>query len=73
MKWNEVKNEVIYIFRIFLVFSSKCEILTGSGPAEKAVQEKRICLREILRQHFVFKKFIKNFFMHLNTYRNIFL
>ena len=30
----------IYIFRIFLVFCSRCKIATGSVPAEEAVQKK---------------------------------
>ena len=59
----------IYISRIFLVFCFSCKIGTGSGPVAK---KKRICLREILRRHFVFKKCIKFFFMYPNTCRNMY-
>ena len=34
--------------------------------------KKRIRLRKILQRHFVFKNFIKIFFMYLNTYRSMY-
>ena len=42
---------------------------SGSGPAEEAIEKKRICLGEILRCHLVFKKIIKIFFTYLSTSR----
>ena len=50
----------IYIFRIFLVFCSRCKSATGSGPAAKKKDLfARFCAI------FFFKKFINIFFMCL--------
>ena len=65
MKWSEMKW-------IFLFFFCRYKMVTGSGPAEEAVQKKRICLREILCCHFVSKKSIKICFMYHNTCRNMY-
>ena len=68
-KFCDAHSIFIYIFRIFLVFCSRCKIATGSGLA---VKKKLSCLREILRRHFIFKRFIKCFFMYLNPCKNLY-
>ena len=63
-------------FILFMMNKSNKIKSMGSDPMRdrswSGRQKKRIRLREILRRHFVFKKFIEVFSMYLNTCRNMY-
>ena len=72
---NVYKNPMMLTSFLY-IFSESFSIFVLGAKLRPVVvrppKKKRICLREILRCHFVFKKFIKIFFMYLSTCRNMY-